>query len=214
LSAFVAVVTLVFLFLKKDASEPPARNDREEFRGLAYREVSVEGLADCIFLYDLSYGTEIRAEIWGVRQAQVAYDNSKYWFWIRSYDPRNYYICSASQVANVNLIPPLRPSFLRWMINRETESSSFVDGDYVVEIFLKGGSVTSQKYLRDGAIETEVKVLAFQESGGMKFPALATLYMASNDKILTIDLGRVEVNPSDKPETSVPTGLKGRDLAP
>jgi hypothetical protein len=210
----MATITLLLLCLKTDVDGPLTHNYKEEFRGLAYREANVGGLADCTFLYDSICGAEIKAKMWGLQQVRVAYDNSNYWFWIRPYDSRSYYICPSSDVPNVSLIPPLRPSFLRWILNRETESSSFADGDYVVEIVLKEGSVTSQKYLRGGAIDAEVKVLAFQESGGMKFPALAILYMASNNTTMTIDLGRVEVNPSSKPDTSVPAGLKGKNLAP
>lgn len=214
LSASIALVTLGLLCLNTVVDVPTTPNYKEEFRGLAYRHAKVDGWADCTLLCDLNAGVEFRAEMWGVRQVQVAYDNSIYWFWVRSYDQRCYYICPASEVQNTSLIPPLRPSFSRWMLNREKESSSFIDGEYEVDIVLEGGSVASQRYSRNGVIEVEVKVIAFQESNGMEFPALATLYIASNKALLTIDLGRVEVNPSEGPETSEPEGLKRRDLAP
>lgn len=191
-----------------DVDRPVAR-----FEGVAFREASASGGISCAFVYDESVGSEFSASLMGMQQVLVANNNSKYWFWVRSHDPRRYYHCPAVETERFSMIPPLRPSFTRWILNREKESTSFRDGQYTVEIKVRDGLVTKQIYILDGETDTEVTVTAFQNSGGLSFPAMAILKMPGRGITLEIDMGPAEVNPVEKPNTDPPKGKKGKSLA-
>lgn len=213
-SLALAAITLAVALAKPQRPTVGADKPISKFEGLAFRNASVSGGVSCVFVYDESAGTEFSASLMGVQQVKVAKDESEYWFWVRGHDPKRYYHCPTHQAEKFDMIPPLRPSFSRWILNMEKESTSFRDGEYTVEITVREGLVTRQRYILDGEVDTEVNVTAFQKSGGLSFPAMATLHMPGRGLNLEVDMGPVEVNPSEKPKTEPPKGKKGKSLSP
>lgn len=213
LSLALATLTVALALAKPkppraDFDKPVAR-----FEGVAFRNASASGGISCIFVYDELVGTEFSASLIGIQQVLVAKDESEYWFWVRGHDPRRYYHCPSSEAEKFNMIPPLRPSFSRWILNREKESTSFRDGEYTVDITVRNRLVTKQIYILEGEVDTRVTVTAFQNSGGLSFPAMAILEMPGRGIELEVDMGPAEANPKDKPNTNPPKGKKGKSLA-
>lgn len=203
------------LLSKGETPKAPSKPHAKEFRGVYYPEITTDEGIKCSFVHDARIGSEFRAYMWGRPQVIVAHDASTYWFWIRSYDPKRYYFCELSESASVDLIPPLRPSFCRWLANQGNQKSErFIDGPYTVEIEAKDGFITTQRYTIDGRIEAEVRVLASQESAGMMFPAIAEIEMPDLHLKTIVNLGPAEANPEERPDFDPPEGLRARDLAP
>lgn len=212
-SAALLVATLVLALLKsprEDARAPAPHPDG--ILRVSFDEVRIGGLARCIIRHDQSLGTEFMASAWGSERARVAMDGSRYWFWIRDYDSRSHYECPPELVEGTDLIPPLRPSFLVWVLNdrRPGDPLNFSDGDYEVELKLINGSVAEQTYTRGGTTEARVKVEAFQESSGRKFPALAILEM--NGESIKIDMGAAETTSPSVPETDPPNWSEAKKI--
>ena len=171
----------------------------------------VDGSARCKFRYEKDRGAEIVSYLWGSEQARVAFDQSKYWFWIKSYDPKRHYYCDAPAAENHEMIPPLRPSFISWIINEGGEGTHrFKDGDYDVEIDFLDGCAVEQRYKRNGELEARVSVHAFQSSSGRKFPAIATLEM--DGKRIEIKMGAAETANPVPPNTEPPAWSKARRI--
>lgn len=213
LSLSLLVLTATALMAKTAPTRPAEDRPVDALMGVAFRNITAHGGVSCVFIYDEDCGAEFRAELMGYPQIQVAQSRSTYWFWMKGYDPRRYYHCPSSEVGKTNIIPPMRPSFSRWVVNRDKESTSFRDGEYTVEITVKDGSVTRQRYISEGQIEAEVRVTAFQRVRGFVFPALAVVEMPGQKLVLDIDMGTPEVNPIEKPNTEPPADKKGKELA-
>lgn len=199
------LATVAIALLK--APEEPTRelvHPPDEIFRVSFEEIRA-GKAKCIFRYDESLGAEFITRVWGSERARVAMDKSKYWFWIGDYDKKRHYECLVEIVEKTDLMPPLRPSFLVWILNdlKNKDSFDFMDGEYKVELKTSEGSIIEQKYTREGVVEAKVTVLAFQESSGRKFPALAMLEI--NGESIKIDMGVVETANPASPNTNPPS---------
>lgn len=215
-SALMAAAT-IFAALRAHTQPPPQTHPSgpQKVTGLAYRDISFGRDLKCSLLLHDTAGSEFRASSWGHEMARVAFDGSRYWFWIRQYDRRRYYTCGAAEIAEKPLIPPLRPSFTRWAKNDEgrvAAKTSFSDGEYEVEISVSDGMVTRQEYKVDGEPKFTVEVRAFQTAGGSSFPRLATITMWEEGRSVEVDMGEVEVNPKEMPDTSPPEGMQAVGL--
>lgn len=214
-SATLLLATLVLAILKspKEGEHPPAPPYGGILR-VSFDEVSIGGRANCRIRHDESLGTEFVASAWGSERARVAMDGSRYWFWIGDYDRRSHYECPPELVEGTDLIPPLRPSFLIWILNdrKPSDPPRFMDGEYEVEIKIKDGSVAEQTYSRGGTIESRVRVEAFQESSGRKFPALAILEM--NGDSIEIDMGVADTASPAAPNTDPPSWSEAKRIGP
>lgn len=189
---------------KPDSQNNPSR--------IAYRSIEVSGKAKCFVIYDKIKGVEMQGKLFGLQQARIAFDRTKYWFWLRNFDPEKYYFCDSSEVSSSDLIPVFRPSFTMWMLNNDVKptSYSFKDGEYTVEITKKEGSIINQKYTRNDAIETEVSVIKFQQFNGVNFPKIVKVFIREYDLLVKVDMGQVEVDAEHLPDTKPPkiTGEK------
>lgn len=207
----VMVATLVAVLAKSPPPPEPQTADPEKFTGVAYKEIKIGDSLSGSFVYREGMGLDFRAYAFGREQARIAHDKSQYWLWMSGYDPRRYHFFLGSEPFLPRLAPPFRPSFCRWVLNRENESSTFLDGEYTVEIRVEDGCVRYQSYTREGVVEVEVFVLAFQSSRGIKFPALASIKSADHG-VVEIEMGVAEVNPDEEPDLSPPTGMRGVEL--
>lgn len=214
-STALLMATLVLAILKppREEARTHARPPDGKIR-VSFDEVRIGGIARCRVRHDDSLGTEFMASAWGSERARVAMDGSRYWFWIRDYDSRSHYECPPELVEGTDLIPPLRPSFLIWVLNdrRPGDPLKFSDGDYEVELKLMDGSVAEQTYSRHGVVEARATVEAFQESSGRKFPALAILEM--NGESIKIDMGAAETTSPTAPDTAPPNWSAAKKIEP
>lgn len=211
-SSALLAATILALFLKPAPHPAPIIRPVEEFRGVAYRSISVDGSLSCRMLHRKGVGTEASASALGRMQIRLACGERQYWFWMAGYDPRRYHYSGDTEPFGPRLIPPLRPSFFRWAINQDKESSRFQDGEYTVDIRVEDGLVTSQRYTRDGVLEMEVLVTAYQESMGFIFPAMAVIRAPGRSADVEVNMGAAEANPEDEPNLSPPDGMKGSPL--
>jgi hypothetical protein len=205
---FVATVAALALPHRPPETDEPM----EESKGLSFDGVLVDGQVRCEIRHDPSTGTEIKASFWGLEQARVAFDGSEYWFWIRSYDPNRHYACPMESVEATGLIPPLRPSFMRWILDEGLADGKFLfkDGDYDVELDVREGSVVEQTYRRGGRIEARVSVKATQKSGGRTFPALAVLHFEG--KAIEIEMGSPNTGNPRPPNLNPPSRSKRSEI--
>jgi hypothetical protein len=209
-SAALFVATLAALAIPRDP--PPAVEPKEDKRGVSFENILVDGQVRCELRHDPSSGTEIKSSLWGVDQARVAFDSSEYWFWIRSYDPDGHYSCPAESAGGTDLIPPLRPSFTRWILEegRKDGKSLSKDGEYEVDLEIRDGSVVEQTYRRGGRIEARVSVKATQKSGGRTFPALAVLEF--DGKSIRIEMGVPNTSDPKPPDLKPPAWSKRSEI--
>jgi hypothetical protein len=205
---FVATLAAVALPHRPPGTAEP----REGQRGVSFDDILVDGQVQCELNHDPSSGTEIKASFWGVDQARVAFDGSEYWFWIRSHDPAAHYACPVQSAGDSDLIPPLRPSFMRWILDEGLKDGKllFKDGDYDVELESRDGSVVEQTYRRDGRVEARVSVKAFQKSGGRTFPALAMLNFEG--KTIRIEMGAPNTINPKAPDLEPPVWSKRSEI--
>lgn len=190
--------------------DTPAKSNKLR---VSFSEIKIDGNVWCSVKYDESLGGEVQVFIFGQEQARMAFDYDKYWFWIRNYDREKYYLCPADSAGDTSVVPPLRPSFFKWMINDfEGCDGTFkvMDGDYEVEMELRKGMIKEQRYIIGGNTETRVKVDAFQESSGRSFPALAVV--ETMGRSFVVNMGRAETNNPKSPDTSPPIGLKPEEI--
>ena len=212
-SVLLFLATLVVALVPRDKeieNKVPAPSDG--IMRVSFDEVRIGSRARCKIRHDDSLGTEFVASAWGSERARVAINGSRYWFWIRDYDSRSHYECPPELVEGTDLIPPLRPSFLIWVLNnrKPDEPLKFADGDYEVELKLMDGSVAAQTYSRHGVVEARTTVEAFQESSGRKFPALAILEM--NGESIEIDMGAAETTNPTAPDTAPPNWSAAKEI--
>jgi hypothetical protein len=209
-SAALFVATLAALAIPRNP--PPAIEPKEERKGVSFENILVDGRVRCELRHDPSSGTEMKASFWGVDQARVAFDASEYWFWIRSYDPGGHYACPAESVENTDLIPPLRPSFMRWILDEDRKDGKSLskDGDYEVEMEIRDGAVVEQTYRRGGRIEARVSVKTTQKSGGRTFPALAILEF--DGKSIEIEMGVPNTSDPKPPNLNPPSRSKRSEI--
>jgi hypothetical protein len=201
-SAVLFVATLAALAIPY--RPPPSVEPKEDKRGVSFENILVDGQVRCELRHDPSSGTEIKASFWGVDQARVAFDASEYWFWLRSHDAYSHYTCPAESVEGTDLIPPLRPSFMRWILDEDRKDGKSLskDGDYEVELEIRDGAVVEQTYRRGGRIEARVSVKATQKSGGRTFPALAVLHFKG--KAIEIEMGVPNTSDPKSPDLKPP----------
>jgi hypothetical protein len=215
-AASLVLFLATLLALLAPPKAPEIKDPHPEQEGnrlkLSFDDVRIDGRSGFKIRYDSSVGAEFKASAWGSDIARVAFDKSQYWFWIRAYDSRRYHACPVRSVESTDLIPPLRPSFLLWIVGECDEKEFFVDGEYEVTVEKKDGKVTSQKYSRDGSVEALVCVRAFQTANGRHYPALATLEIEGSS--IEIDMGPVNLHGPDPPETSPPAGTKKAEMIP
>lgn len=208
---FVATVALALLHRKEQSISAPRAPEDEVLR-VSFDDVRIGGVAKCKIRYDSAAGAEFKATAWGMDIAMLAFDRSRYWFWIKDYDPKSHFTCAVDSVGRTDLIPPLRPSFMEWVVNENVETSKFMDGEYEVEIDRREGVVSEQRYTRNGRVESRVVVRAFQESSGKKFPALATIEF--DGKSIEINLGSAETTNPIRPKTQPPNWSEPVEIAP
>lgn len=180
---------------------------------VSFSEVRINEKVWCSVRYDESLGGEVQILFFGQEQARMAFDNDKYWFWIRNYDREKYYLCPVQSAGDTSVVPPLRPSFFNWIINDfEVYDGTLkvMDGDYEVEMELCEGIIREQKYIIGGKIDTRVKVDAFQKSSGRIFPALVTVETMGQSFV--VNMGRAETNSPKPPDTSPPPRLKPEEI--
>jgi hypothetical protein len=209
-SAALFVATLAALAIPRNP--PPAIEPKEERKGVSFENILVDGQVRCELRHDPSTGTDMKAYFWGLEQARVAFDASEYWFWIRSYDPDGHYACPTESVENTDLIPPLRPSFMRWILDEGLADGKFLfkDGEYDVELEIRDGSVAEQTYRRGGRIEARVSVKATQKSGERTFPALAVLHFEG--RAIEIEMGLPNTGNPRPPNLNPPSRSKRSEI--
>lgn len=206
-SAILLLSTAALLFMPRSEESRP--NDFAPPDGVlrvSFEDIRIGNHARGKIRYDASIGSEFKASVWGSERARVAMDKSLYWFWIRDHDSKRHYESPVESVGKTDLIPPLRPSFLIWVLNDSDSPIKFTDGDYDVEVKVRGGSVAEQTYTRDGVIEARVVVKALQRSSGRDFPALATLEI--DGRSIEIIMGPANTSSPAKPNTQPPDWSK------
>lgn len=189
--------------------------------GVAFRNASAAGFVDIQVRVDRTLGGEFRASAMGHEQAAVAFDPARIWFWIRSYNPRRYYLCNSEDADRVGLAPALRPLFMRcvcgaeflWREHPRDGEMSMEDGEYSVVVVFEEGYPRLQRYLLDGREVLSLEFIEYQKSAGLLFPSMIRLEMEGSSP-LDIDMGEVEINPPDAPKTAPPEGIRRHVLQP
>lgn len=195
-------------------ADPPAQSREGREQRVAYKSVDAGGRARCSVVYDPDAGLEMQVRALGIRQARMAFDGSIYWFWARPFDSGRYYFCHPDDASSVPAAPFLRPSFVRWMLNRECDLSadSFQDGEYTVDLEFRDGAITRQRYTRDGELEAEVIVTELQRPHGKALPRRARVFVRDYDAAVDVDMGPAAVGSDMLPDTNPPEGMKGEKL--
>lgn len=208
------LLTLAILLSTKTEVHKPVPDKPSSGRtAVSFDEIIIDGSVRCKFRYEKDKGAEFISFLWGSEQARVAFDQHKYWFWIRAYDPKRHYQCDASNAEKNKMIPPLRPSFIKWIIGEGSQSEGthrFKDGEYDVEIDFVNDRVVEQRYKRNGEIEAKVSVHAFQSSSGRHFPAIATLEIGGNR--MEIRMGVADSSDPVPPNTEPPPWSKAHRM--
>jgi hypothetical protein len=153
--------------------------------------------------------------------ARVAYDEISYWFWLRTYDHRSYYICDIDKVDEAGIAPFMRPVFLRcasgveflWVSHPEEGPMSFTDGEYEVEAIFSHGLPVEQTYRLDGRVVLSMAFKEYQSSRGMSLPKRLSIKIDGLEE-LEVDMGDPVLNPKDPPYTSPPKYLEGIGIQP
>ena len=214
-NALAAALVFLALLLKPDRTNPDGKvEDPRPPKGrVCYERIDLGSGATCRFVHDDEAGSEAVLYAMGREQAKVFYGPDTYWFWLRGYDPRRYYFCRPEEAEESRLIPVFRPSFSRWMLNRERDGTiKEKDGPYSVEIESKGGSVVSQRYFLDGLEHTSVLVKAHQSVGGRSMPKIAVIRFHDETVDLSVDMGFVQIGGAFAPDRNPPQGMRGAPM--
>lgn len=157
----------------------------------------------------------------GVPGAMVAYDDTTYWFWLRTYDHRRYYFCSASEVDEAGMAPFMRPLFLRcasgaeflWGDHPKDGTMRILDGDYEIDVRFSRDLPEDQTYRLDGRDVLAIRFAEHQTCRGLSFPKRLSVKIDGMEEV-QVDMGEPILNSEDPPETLPPKGLQGKRIQP
>jgi len=218
--ALLATALWVYAPGRGDQDKPAEKTTPSQVVCVRYREIRASG-AKIELAVHRDKGGEAEAFFLGISHLRMAYDPGTYWFWARPYDSRHYYFCGSEDVGKSGVEAFMRPLFVRCASGAEfawggrpLSGTVFLsDGGCEVEAEFSEGRPTKQTYRMDGAIALVVEFRSHQNAAGFAFPRRLTL-KARDMEPVEVDMGEVEVNPSDGPRTTPPKGMLGTMIQP
>lgn len=158
------------------------------------------------------------------KELEIGFNNVYYWFWIKTFDPKNLYYCKIEQVNRTNLKPILYPQVLSDLLGiNELNMSNFdfVETNGTIKgteykcglkhvIIFDNEKIIEQEYYEKEKIILRVKVKSFSDYNGTKIPKDINLEFHQEGISLNLEIKPEEINKEISIE--IPSGLSKIEL--